>query len=122
MAGVTSAADFKREATMDPSDRANPDSKALYKEIALFEYQLAEASYIADLVEQNVFIPPGFNQNAIELIKFKGLDGKDALDLAAIIASALSSNLYLNGLAHLDYLSMPANTKPFNGKFRSKEA
>ena len=38
------------------------------------------------------------------------------MDLAAIIASALSSNLYLNGLAHLDYLNLPASMKPFTGK------
>lgn len=39
------------------------------------------------------------------------------MDLASIIASALSSNLYLNGLAYLDYLNLPANMKPFCGEF-----
>ena len=39
------------------------------------------------------------------------------MDLAALIASALSSNLYLNGLAELEYLNLPANIKPFDGKF-----
>ena len=67
-------------------------------------------------MEQNPFIPPGFNQNAIELIKLGDPGTKQSLDLAAIIASALSSNLYLNGLAHLDYVGLPANMKPFTGK------
>ena len=39
------------------------------------------------------------------------------MDIASIIASALSSNLYLNGLAYLDYLDLPQNLKPFNGHF-----
>lgn len=39
------------------------------------------------------------------------------MDLAALIASALSSNLYLNGLAELDYLNLPANMKPYDGNF-----
>lgn len=70
-----------------------------------------------------MFIPPGFNQNAIELIKHSnGTGKKKSMDLAAIIASALSSNLYLNGLAHLDYLNLPATMKPFNGKFTSDSA
>ncbi len=34
-----------------------------------------------------------------------------------MIAQALSSNLYLNGLNHMDYLGMQANVKPFNGNF-----
>lgn len=39
------------------------------------------------------------------------------MDLAALIASALSSNLYLNGLAELEYLDLPANIQPFDGNF-----
>ena len=92
------------------------NAKTLYKELVLFEHQLPDLKFIADLVEQNPFIPPGFNQNAIELIKLGDPGTKQSLDLAAIIASALSSNLYLNGLAHLDYVGLPANMKPFTGK------
>ena len=40
-------------------------------------------------------------------------------DFSSMIACALSSNLYLNGLNHLDYLGMQANVKPFNGNFAS---
>lgn len=43
----------------------NTDLKALYKELSLFVHQLLDQKSIADLVEQNVFIPAGFNQNAI---------------------------------------------------------
>lgn len=43
------------------------------------------------------------------------------MDLASIIASALSSNLYLNGLSYLDYLNLPANIKPFNGMFCTQQ-
>ena len=66
-----------------------------------------------------MFIPLGYNNNAIELVKFEGTNGKMNMDLSAIIASALSSNLYLNGLMHLEYLNMQAYTKPFNGQFIS---
>ena len=38
-----------------------------------------------------------------------------------MIACALSSNLYLNGLCHMDYLGMQANIKPFNGDFVSSD-
>ena len=71
------------------------------------------------MVEQSVFIPTGFNKNAIELVKFEGTGGKTNMDLSAIIASALSSNLYLTGLMHLEYLNMQAYIKPFNGHFIS---
>ena len=37
------------------------------------------------------------------------------MDLAALIASALSSNLYLNGLAELEYLNLQQNMKLFDG-------
>ena len=80
------------------------------------------ATYIGELVEQNQFMPPGFNENCTRLIKLDGGGGKTRLDLAALIASALSSNLYLNGLAHLDYLNLPANLKPFYGKFSDHSA
>ena len=43
------------------------------------------------------------------------------MDLSAIIASALSSNLYLNGLMHLEYLNLQAYMKPYNGKFISEQ-
>ena len=83
----------------------------------MFELQLQQNRHISDLVEQCVFIPTGFNKNAIDLVKFEGTGNKKSMDLSAIIASALSSNMYLNGLMHLEYLNMQAYTKPFNGKF-----
>lgn len=43
------------------------------------------------------------------------------MDLASVIASAMSSNLYLDGLAYLDYLNMQSLIKPFNGKFISSK-
>ena len=76
-----------------------------YQELIQFETQLKEASFIEALLDQNVFIPPGFNQNCVKLIKF-GDGAKKNMDLSALIAQALSSNLYLNGLTHLEYLNM----------------
>ena len=93
----------------------------MFKELALFEHQLIECRFIADLVEQNVFIPPGFNQNAIDLGTIDKGSQKPIFDFSSMIACALSSNLYLNGLNHLDYLSMQANVKPFNGNFMSSD-
>ena len=50
----------------------------------------------------------GFNQNAVGDYYTQGKDRDFApnYDLSAIIACALSSNLYLNGLAEADYLNL----------------
>jgi len=45
-------------------------AKSTFKELIQFETQLSEATFIASLVEQNVFIPPGFNQNCVSLVKY----------------------------------------------------
>ena len=63
----------RRESVLDQSNQLNLNAKVLYKEIALVEYQILNSQAISDLVSQNVFIPPGFNQNAIELIKQKDI-------------------------------------------------
>lgn len=41
------------------------------------------------------------------------------MDFASLIASALSSNLYLNGLSDLEYLNLNNSVKPYNGIFSS---
>ena len=84
-----------------------------YKELNQFETQLKEASFIEALLDQNVFMPPGFNQNCVKLIKF-GEGSKKNMDLSALIACALSSNLYLNGLTHLEYLNMQDQIHPYD--------
>lgn len=111
----SSAASFSRDGTTIL--QATQNAKTVYKELSLFEHQLKDCRYIADLVEQNVFIPAGFNSNATELVKLNLTSKKKTMDLASVIASAMSSNLYLNGLAYLDYLNMQSLIKPFNGKF-----
>ena len=39
------------------------------------------------------------------------------MDFASLIASALNSNLYLNGLSNLEYLNLNNSIKSYNGIF-----
>ncbi len=96
-------------------------AKSLYEVLCQFESELLESNFISKIVESNYFIPPGFNQNCTELVKIKSVKNKKQLDISALIACALNSNLYLSGLAYLDYLNLPANIKPFNGQFIARE-
>ena len=63
-------------------------------------------------------IPLGFNQNGAR---------PDPKDVGSLIATALSSNMYLNGLTAIDYMNFRSNLRPFerttvtnSGKFKSK--
>ena len=65
----------------------------------------------------------GFNQNATGNYYSLGKD-KDSLpnyDLGAIIACAMSSNMYLSGLAEVEYLNLAQNLKPFNDWFKKSD-
>ena len=43
------------------SNSLNNVTRSMYKEVALFNHQLAECRFIGEIVDQNVFIPTGFN-------------------------------------------------------------
>lgn len=112
---------FREPSNSTSTVLSNSSAKALYQGLCRFEIELFDCEFIKETVEQNPFIPPGFNQNCIEMIKFKNSKGKVQIDIAGLIASALSSNLYLNGLTHLNYLNLPDNIKPFNGQFLNSD-
>lgn len=68
------------------------------------------------LCQISPFYPSGFNENAIEIVSDRG----GFVDLSSVMAMALGSNLYLQGLTHLDYMSLPVNLQGFSGLIAEK--
>jgi len=79
--------------------------RKLYQE-AINNYQiLTKCQPLSNLCQISPLSPSGFNENTVELVTYRG----GVTDLSSAIALALGSNLYLQGLTFLDYMSLQLN-------------
>jgi hypothetical protein len=85
-------------------DVENMNQDELTEEIKQFERYLYGCAPIRDLVSTSTNIPLGFNQNGSK---------PDSKDIGSLITTALSSNLYHNGLAAIDYMRIKEKLSPY---------
>jgi hypothetical protein len=66
-----------------------------FKEVLDFENSLTANEAIKQLTQHSALLPLGYNKSGVRVKPY---------DFTSLIAMTLGSNLYLNGLAQLDYM------------------
>jgi hypothetical protein len=85
-------------------DVENMTQDELTEEIKQFDRYLFGCAPIRDLVSTTTNIPLGFNQNGSK---------PDSKDIGSLITTALTSNLYHNGLAAIYYMRIKEKLSPY---------